>query len=618
MKKLLILFLASLIIISCDSGYSGSVPPPEEAEWEYFKNLNNITSMHKATAGTFLVGTEDGLLEIDSKGKLVKHYTTENGLTSNNITDVTDTNDEYGYYIVATDSGVSVYNYSAWAKHTLEDQGLSSNNITCVAADGNGDVWAGSDNGLNKYNWNNWVTLSFEPGLHGNDIRALHYDGSSLWVGTDLGLFRRTDTDWYSYTENDGLISNDVTSIGSDGNGNVWVGTNAGLSKFDLNNFTHYTVENGLLDNRIRCMYYDPDKGEMWFGTPDGISVLSGDIFINYTEENGLSENNIIDIVEVTEEKLYIATENGISIYDTSFGSYVFHGPASNYISNIVFDEEGLIWAGTVGRGVSVYDKADLYVNWDNYSTYNGLPDNDVNDIFYSYNNGVFIATDEGLAQKTNEGFTVYNETSGLPSDRVLSFYEDLDGNMWFGTNKGVAKYDGANYTIYNQDNTPMENDDVYAIVQDSNGIMWFGTKKELLRLEGDTWTRYDEEVVLLDKEVYKLSADVLGNVYVIYEDSFDGKGVTKINAPSIGNEEIYHFTEADGLPSMRVLGFYAENENTFWFLTADGVGKMVSGEWTYIDITEGDDNECYDMVKDSGGRYWFATKEGVTKYMEK
>lgn len=139
-----------------------------------------------------------------------------------------------------TDGGtLTNLNDDVWNILTRDD-GLSSNNITDVVVDQEGDIWVGTDLGLNiilnpRSPKGNVRRVFIAREQYINDI-AIDPLGNK-WVGTKEGVFVLSPDGTqllhqYSVSNTDGkLISNDVRAVAFDGpRGVVYFGTESGLS----------------------------------------------------------------------------------------------------------------------------------------------------------------------------------------------------------------------------------------------------------------------------------------------------------------------------------------------------------------------------------------------------
>ena len=73
-----------------------------------------------------------------------------------------------------------------------DDEGLKNLAVQAVLQDRAGFLWAGTQNGLYRYDGNHFTAFTSREGLPGTRIESLYEaaDGT-LWVGTDRGLARR-------------------------------------------------------------------------------------------------------------------------------------------------------------------------------------------------------------------------------------------------------------------------------------------------------------------------------------------------------------------------------------------------------------------------------------------
>src|SRR3982750_652301 len=71
--------------------------------------------------------------------------------------------------------------------------------------------------------------------------------------------------------------------------------------------FINYTPVDGLVSNRVKSMFQD-SKGKLYFLTSSGLSVYDGARFTNYTPADGLAQEFVNDIIEITPDSFWIAT----------------------------------------------------------------------------------------------------------------------------------------------------------------------------------------------------------------------------------------------------------------------------------------------------------------------
>ncbi|MEZ4931084.1 MAG: two-component regulator propeller domain-containing protein [Saprospiraceae bacterium] len=123
-----------------------------------------------------------------------------------------------------------------------------------------------------------------QPGnLSNNFINCFFLNGrGQLWIGTDngLNLLDEKTGQFASYFERDGLANSTIQSILEDQNGHIWVSTQQGISMLQFAEGELQTVKNfdafdGLQDNFFNdAAASETAAGQMIFGGVNGLSVF--------------------------------------------------------------------------------------------------------------------------------------------------------------------------------------------------------------------------------------------------------------------------------------------------------------------------------------------------------
>src|SRR5579871_568759 len=110
-----------------------------------------------------------------------------------------------------------------------DDEGLKNLAVQAVVQDRAGFLWAGTQNGLYRYDGNHFTAFTAREGLPGTRIESLYEaaDGT-LWVGTDRGLARRAG-DRFEAVSLSGRELIGRQGISSDRNGRLYLATDGGL-----------------------------------------------------------------------------------------------------------------------------------------------------------------------------------------------------------------------------------------------------------------------------------------------------------------------------------------------------------------------------------------------------
>jgi ligand-binding sensor domain-containing protein/signal transduction histidine kinase len=202
---------------------------------------------------------------------------------------------------------------SYWITNSAHDFGVSRHQSAwTVLVDRQQQVWVGTmDEGLFQFQTNHFQPA---PGAEilGQQIFALFEDrAGQLWAGTTNGLARWNGQDWKIYTTSDGLV---VRAIAEDAEGNLWIGTEShSLAFFKAGKFiSHQKEKGGLPGNDISCLYLDRD-GVLWVGTyGHGLARFYKGKWTRYSTDDGLASNSIDYIIEDDRGYLWIGSNAGL------------------------------------------------------------------------------------------------------------------------------------------------------------------------------------------------------------------------------------------------------------------------------------------------------------------
>lgn len=142
--------------------------------------------------------------------------------------------------------GASKFNGKSFVHFTTKE-GLNSNNVQSIVPDNEGNIWIGTrvaekDNadtekqfgqgGLNKYDGEKFIHFPERKGLSENDVYEIYKDLSNdLWFSTrSNGVYKLEKKEFVNYD-----VPTSTMSFLQDNEGNIWLGCAGGLYKIDKN-----------------------------------------------------------------------------------------------------------------------------------------------------------------------------------------------------------------------------------------------------------------------------------------------------------------------------------------------------------------------------------------------
>jgi ligand-binding sensor domain-containing protein len=273
---------------------------------------------------------------------------------------------------------------------------LADGNVSALALDAAGRLWAGYfDRGLDIVGGPGTPTEHVED-EHAFCINRIVNDSSrgltAVATANGLILFDAAARPRQLLTRDQGLIASHVTDVllGPDG---MTIATPAGITIVDKSGMRSLYAFHGLVNNHVYALAAAGSKTLV--GTLGGISLLEGDRpGARYTTANSALKHNWITAIANAGSEQFLGTYGGGVMRMTANGQMepVESGFEVNPNAMLVTGER--VYAGTLGRGLYVYDRASGRGRF----TIAGLPSANVTAL--AARDGVlYIGTDNGLVR---------------------------------------------------------------------------------------------------------------------------------------------------------------------------------------------------------------------------
>ena len=513
-------------------------------------------------------------------------------------------------------------------RHFGRESGLSNLSVECAVQDSLGFMWIGTDIGLNRFDgvrFKNYFTYS---GLPSNDIRCLTVglDGR-LWVGTSKGLcFYDQNCDCFIIVENvnghkiDGWISNlvtdmknniwgisqqglfcisgetdgtdllfsnddihDPTGLTATQSGAIWVTSSDGCiykyksssrsfvsypivdkSELDHNNdviLPAVELDNGELfiprryygtysfspaTGEVRTLFTtSPDNtpifvhtsiktkdGKVWLATENGIYIYDPStqemehISKSYLQPYSLSDNAVHTLYQDKEESVWAGTFfGGLNYLSSSNNLFCKHYPVNadgvisgNVIREIQSDSSGMLWIGTEDGGICSFNPSTGDFHHVEHITWNGSP------IIYNiqglmidgttlwiatFNEGIYLMD---LNTRTIKKHYDNKSGNGLESNAIVKIYKTTDGDILVGSMTALYRYDATNDTFHIVEG--MQGKFIHDIYEDHNHDVWVAVLNNgLFKLNSTHDT--SQKMPFPDKDATTLFEDSKDNLWV-------------------------------------------------------------------------------------------------------
>jgi ligand-binding sensor domain-containing protein/signal transduction histidine kinase len=454
---------------------------------DYAALNSGITAMSRFNQGElllFLLGRGTGL---DRRNKL-EMMVDVGALPRSPILSVAQTSD--GSTWMGT-RGAGLFRLQQGATNSITE-GLPDPKVNCLLADDGGALWAGTDEGLVRWNGSHLTTAGIPESLKRLQVLALVKDrDANLWVGSDSGgLLRLTARGVSSLDSEEGRSREAVTALFEDREGNLWAGSDSSMERIRDSAFITYSQPEGLPSDGASPVFVDSDyrtwfapvQGGLWWvkeGRHEKLSVAGLDKDVVYSIAGG---NGELWLARQRGGLTELRSKNGL----LAAKSYTqADGLAQNSVYSVYLGRDGRVWAGTLSAGVSVLKNG----RFTNYTIANGLASNTVASILESSDGTMWFATPSGLSALSNDRWKSYTAKDGLPSENVNCLLQDSAGVLWVGTAAGLSFRGTAAFHMPAAMPAPLHSQ-VLGLAEDGFGWLWIATSNHVLRVNRDKLLR--------------------------------------------------------------------------------------------------------------------------------
>ena len=312
-------------------------------------------------------------------------------------------------------------------------------------------VWVGTSGGVVRYDTrdDSFKLFDTKSGLLSNGIFYVGRIKGKLTVGTYGGgmsmLMDEENMTWKTYNIPEGMGDAFIYDVIEAKNGDIWIATWSGVNRVrggaldDRSKWDLYTVENtkGGIPNDWIYGLAEGKNGDIWLATEGGMARFAKGKFENWDHKRGMGasyERVKADIAYKSDpgkQSLHHAKqkeEMGLTGVDVAYNP--------NYIVSLEVTDDGQVWAGTWGGGLSRFDGK----KWVSYTTTDGLPGNHVFMLQKDASGKLWIGTNNGLTTWENGKFGKRLTTAdGLFANNIFSMAAGEKGDLWIGSYGGVT-----------------------------------------------------------------------------------------------------------------------------------------------------------------------------------
>ncbi len=539
-------------------------------------------------------------------------------------------------------------------------EGLSNLNVNVLLETRAGFLWAGTENGLFRYDGLRFERVNLGSEVLAGSVLALHEDAAGrLWVGRQNSVGYLQQGLFHAVRFPDAkprLFAGDTISSSSDGR--VFIASDGQLIAGDPSpsgewSFSRIPVSDSahVPQLKVNSVLTGPD-GAVIVGCGEGICRLHGSRWERWGEKEGLKKDDWQSLYLSSRGELWawgnkhIAAlpPGGITFQDRDVPE--MHNPdATNAIAE---DPQGRILTSS-GRQLMRWENGA----WDIFDQHQGLPAFQIGPVFVSSHGDVWLAA-AGHGVNRWLGYNLWETwtaAEGLQSDTIWGILRDRGGRLWVGNEDGLAFLDPGQkrFTPWPLPGLPRKQR-IAGLAVSQDGAVWAGGGNIVVRI--DPVTRQSSYVTCQDL-IRMIQADSHGRLWVgtksglyVIDNAREHQPGVRLQLSQSLDQETSHVTETpdaqmfaytrSGLyrlhgavwhkiehgPGLELGGndspLASDAPNSLWVNQDPGVVHLeieddrVTRVHRYDEKTLGSER-AYFMQRDNHGHVWLGLDMGVT-----
>jgi signal transduction histidine kinase/ligand-binding sensor domain-containing protein len=308
--------------------------------------------------------------------------------------------------------------------------------------DRDGGFWIGTaDRGLIRRFRGSVDTFIRADGLSGDHVDRLFEDREgNIWAITGSGLDRFRDVRVATLGSREGLSTDQTEAVTADRDGSVWIASPRGyLDHLRQGRVESYPVEVGARRGEVTSLF-DDSQGRLWVGLDFGLLRRGDDRFFAVAMPDGSDLGMITRMEEDRDHNLWIATINPahplVRVQGTRVAEVIPPNQLSGQLVDVICaDPNGGVWLGLKDGGLMLYRNGPVY----RYTRADGLGNGSFSSVFFN-SDGMWVLTELGLSHRNGRRFETLSLSNGLPCDGLDAAIEDNDGALWLKMSCGYAR----------------------------------------------------------------------------------------------------------------------------------------------------------------------------------
>ena len=477
-----------------------------------------------------------------------------------------------------------------------QSDGLTNLAVGYLVADPGGDLWAGSDGGLFRFDGTAFVPYDTPQGLPSETVRGLAVDPSHrLWVSLDRGLFVGDAAGFEAVRTQSGPVLTDHTMpIAFPGVDHVLIAFKAHVQELQRAHGAKVWQSRPLFSDeqlkttpelgKVVGLFNDPN-GTLWLGCGKKICSTHSDGQVRTWEAaDGVPEGAYGAFLIDRTGHLWVRSESHLLVRAPGTTEFVVNDPPHARLESrvvdpmLTLDAKGRLMTRTA-PGVARWDGKE----WVEFSTNNGLADSVVAKAQVDQEGSLWLSP-LGLGIWRWRGYDnveSWTWAQGFVSQKVWKIVRDHENRLLVGTERGCQMLDEAAARVVACPFAELPQVEVIALSVDPEGGVWWALENSELWVvppheKRAHLVKFPEAQVAMSVTYFDSSGTgwIVGYTDGLYRLDPTTEHLQKVDLPQ---------------PDTRIYDITQDRNGTLWLAASGGFFRRSGDHWVFVPVANAD-----------------------------
>jgi hypothetical protein len=325
--------------------------------------------------------------------------------------------------------------WKSWVTSGFDSSDLS---VTALLMDRQGALWIGtSARGIYRIYQDKVEHFRSADGLSSDAVYKLYEDREgNVWAATSKGIDRFRDLHVASYSAEEGVCTSEVDSILAGHDGTLWIGGDKALGALRQDHPSCVATGKSLPGNQVTSLFEDHEH-RLWIGIDNSLMIYEKGGFTPINRRDGTRLGLVAGIAEDEDHNIWVVTAGRhrelIRIADRIVQEEL-EVPQIPAPHKVAADPQGGMWLGLMNGDLARYRHGRMDV-----FHFERAVDSPVVQLSVSSDGTVLGATASGLIGWKDGKRQSLTGRNGLPCDAVNAFITDDTETLWLYMRCGLA-----------------------------------------------------------------------------------------------------------------------------------------------------------------------------------